>query len=119
VLVAGLNRRRRVADSRAEQDPEGEGAPGAATETAWVQVASASCRWFVLCRRLRSEARGGQALEGFGRRGRVAERAVVGFGRLWCACGWLWVRSNDKRVSGAGDGVRLHGRSKALKGATP
>jgi hypothetical protein len=34
VLVAGLNRRWWVADSRAEQSPEGGGAPGPASETA-------------------------------------------------------------------------------------
>jgi hypothetical protein len=106
VLVAGLNRRWWVADSRVEQSPEGEGVPGPASETAWLQVASVSCR------RLRP------VLADFGRWGREVERAVVGFDR----CGAREVgNGSSKRQEGnvAGDSVRLHGRSKALKGATP
>jgi hypothetical protein len=73
VLGVGLNRRRRVADSRVEQSPEGGGAPGRVSETARMQVASASCR------RLRPVS------GGFGQRSREVERAVVGFDRLRCA----------------------------------
>jgi hypothetical protein len=69
----GLNNRPGVADSRVEQSPEGEGAPGPVSETVWMQVASVSCHrlWSVFF--------------GFGRRSRAVERTVVGFGRLRCA----------------------------------
>jgi hypothetical protein len=81
VLAAGLNRWWWVADSRVEQSPEGEGAPGPASETTWLQVASASCRRLPGVHRLRSEGAGWQVLVGFGRRGREVERVVFGFGR--------------------------------------
>jgi hypothetical protein len=65
VLVAGLNRWRWVADSRVEQSPEGEGAPGPASETTWLQVASVSCCRSSGVHRLRSEGAGWQVPVGF------------------------------------------------------
>jgi hypothetical protein len=79
-LAVGLIRRLWVADSRVEQNPEGEGAPGASPSTRSDSAASAG---------------------GLGRAGRSAGSLKRQEGR------------------GAGDGVRLHERSKALKGATP
>ena len=86
MLAVGLNSRWRVADSRVEQSPEGGGAPGPASETWCLQVASVSCR------RLRP------VLVSFGWWGHEVERAVVGFGRLRCAWSWVWGRHDDKRA---------------------
>ena len=107
MLAVGLNSRRRVADSRVEQSPEGGGAPGPASETWCLQVASVSCR------RLRP------VLVSFGWWGHEVERAVVGFGRFAVRVELGLGTQRRQEGTGAGDGVRLHGRSKALKGATP
>jgi hypothetical protein len=81
VLGAGLNHRRRVADSRVEQSPEGEGHQEALSTWGAQELAR------------RFGARDGPG--GLGEEGRVVQR---------------------QEGNGAGDGERLHGRNKALKG---
>ena len=106
MLVVGLTHRWREADSRVEQSPEGEGAPGSVSETVWMQVASVSCH------RLRS------VFFGFGCRSLAVERTVS----VSAVCGARETglgSSKRQEGNGVGDGVRLHGRNKALKGATP
>jgi hypothetical protein len=83
---AGLNRRVRVTDSRAEQSPVVES----------------------------------RAFSDFALSQTVAGAYVLGESDcLRYAAGISEVRFNARRACGTGDGVRLHVRSKALKGTTP
>jgi hypothetical protein len=107
VLVIGLNSRWQVADSRVEQSPEGEGVRGPVSEAARLQVAYGQLPPVSAgVRRLRSAVPRGGAHGGRFRPFAVRVRRCSG-------------SSERQEGKGAGDGVRLHGRSKALKGATP